>query len=77
MRGSSERIERVLSVIPYDRWVGAAEISAETGISSHRVSGIIRRHLRIAYVEGKHTKILGRGSKLYRRLRLIGEEREQ
>lgn len=70
-------IKSVLRAIPRDRWVGAAEIAAETGLSSHKVSGIIRRHLRIEYVEWKHTKISGRGRKLYRRLRLIGEERKQ
>ena len=77
MRGSSERIERVLRVIPHDRWVSAAEIAAETGISSHKVSGIIREHLLIAYVEWKHTRMYYRGRKLYRRLHFVDKEREQ
>jgi len=72
----SLRVESVLKVIPYDRWVDAAEIAAETGLSSHKVSGIIRRYLLFAYVEGKHRRVY-RGSKLYRRLRLIEEERKQ
>jgi len=76
MRGSTWRVESVLKVIPYDRWVDAAEIAAETGLSSHKVSGIIRRYLLFAYVEGKHKRVY-RGSKLYRRLRLIEEEKKQ
>jgi len=68
-----EVVGRILEAIPCDRWVGAAEISAETGISSRRVAGIIRRNLLGADVERKLTGSSWSRRHLYRRLHRVGK----
>lgn len=61
----------ILKTIPYDRWVGSAEISSKTGISSHKVAGIIRGHLLYKFVERK--RVRGRYGKNfeYKRVRWV------
>jgi hypothetical protein len=66
-----DKVEKVLEAIPYDRWVSAAEIAAETGIDGRRVGALIRRDLLIAYVEWRPTRPGGSGRHLYRRLRRV------
>ena len=58
----------ILEAIPRDRWVSAAEIAAETGISSRRVAGIIKEKLLDADVERRPTRPSGCLFYLYRRL---------
>jgi len=68
--GRREKVEKILEVISCDRWVSAAEIAAETGISSRKVSALISRGLLNVYVERKSTR--PRDSfYLYRRLRRL------
>jgi len=68
-----EMTEVVLKVIPYDKWVGAAEISAETGIGSIQVGALIKRDLLNVLVERKLTGPSWRGRHLYRRLRFLSK----
>jgi hypothetical protein len=68
----SEKTEKVLDAVPYDRWVSAAEISAETGISSREVSALISRDLLNVYVEWRPTWPSG-GRHLYRHLHRVGK----
>ena len=67
-----ERVRRVLDAIPYDSWVSAAEVAAETGISSSRVGALISKELFPVSVERKKRKLSERGSYLYRRIRFVG-----
>jgi len=68
-----EAVEKILEAIPCDRWVSAAEIAAETGISSSRVGALIRRHLLNADVERRPTGPSGCSFYLYRRLHRVGK----
>lgn len=71
---SSEKTKKILETIPYDRWVSAAEIAAETGISSRKVSALISRDLLNVYVEWRPTLPSG-GRHLYRHLRYVDASR--
>ena len=71
----SERVMKILEAIPYDRWVSAAEIAAETGISERRVSALIISDLLIAYVERKPIRPDKRERYLYRRLHRVDASR--
>jgi len=68
---TGQRVKAVLEEIPYDRLVGADEISTKTGISSHKVAGIIKSHLLNKYVE--RTRIRTEfGKKFgYKRIRFV------
>ena len=61
----------VLSTIPYDEWIGASEISLATGISSHKVAGIIKSCLLYEHVE--RMKVRGHYGKnfTYKRMRWV------
>jgi hypothetical protein len=69
-----EKAEKVLEVIPRDRWVRAAEIAAETGIGSIQVGALIRRNLLNKHVERKLTGSSWSRRYLYRRLPHRGAE---
>lgn len=43
--------ERILEAIPYEEWVTASEVAAETGISSHVVDTLISQRLLNVHVE--------------------------
>ena len=64
----TEKVKKILDVIPYDRWVSAAEIAAETGISSSSVGALIGRDLLIVYVECRSMRSSERGAHFYRRI---------
>ena len=66
-----DRARTVLKRIPYDRWVGASEISVKTGISSHKVSGIIKSHLLYKFVERSQVRTEYGKSFKYRRIKLL------
>jgi hypothetical protein len=68
-----DKVEKILEAIPYDGWVSAAEIAAETGIDSYRVAGVIRRNLLNVYIERKSMGPKGRKYHLYRRLHRVGK----
>jgi hypothetical protein len=68
-------VEVILEVIPYDVWVSAAEIAAETGISSYKVAGTIRSVLLGADVERRPMRPSGCCFYLYRRLTHVGTSR--
>jgi hypothetical protein len=70
---TSEKTKKVLDAVPYDRWVSAAEIAAETGISSRKVSALISRDLLNVYVEWRPTWPSGCSFYLYRRLHRVGK----
>ena len=74
-RSREEVVEKVLEAIPRDRWVSAAEIAAETGISSRRVAGIIRINLLGADVEWRATRPSSCSFHLYRRFRYVDASR--
>ena len=61
MKGGKEsKVERILKVIPDDRWVRASDIEEKTGIRSRSVSGFISEHLLYVFVERR--KIRSGGS---------------
>jgi hypothetical protein len=66
-----DKVEKILEAIPYDRWVSAAEIAAETRISDRRIAALIRENLLGADVEQRPTGRLGRSFYLYKRLRRL------
>ena len=68
-----EKAEKILEAIPCDRWVSAAEITAETALGSVEVSGLIRRKLLNKQVERKLSGTSGRERYLYRRLRCLNK----
>lgn len=70
MNSIIKRTSVVLELIPYDRWVGASEISKKTGITSHKVSGIIKSRLLYKFVERKKVKTKYGKNFCYRRVRL-------
>jgi len=70
-----DKVEKILEAIPYDGWVSAAEIAAETEISERRVSALIISDLLIAYVERKLTRPDKRERYLYRRLHRVDASR--
>jgi DNA-binding MarR family transcriptional regulator len=74
-RWMSERVMKILEAIPYDGWVSAAEIAAETGISERRVSALIVSDLLGAYVERKPIRLDKRERYLYRRLHRVDASR--
>ena len=45
--------EKIFKIISYDPWISAAEISTKTGISSHKVAGVIKSGLLGKQVERK------------------------
>jgi hypothetical protein len=63
-----DKIEKILEAIPYDGWVSAAEIVAETRISDRRIAALIRENLLGADVERRPSE---RRFYLYRRLRRL------
>jgi len=54
--GRREKVEKVLEAVPYNRWVSAAEIAAETGIDSHKVGALIGLRLLNVYVKRRPTR---------------------
>lgn len=64
-----EKIRQVLSLIPYDDYISAGEISKKTGLSGHEVSGIIKSALVGEYVE---RPIKSNHCNVYRRLKIRG-----
>jgi hypothetical protein len=70
-----EKVEKVLETIPYNRWVSAAEIAAETGIDSRKVGVLIGLRLLNVYVKRRPTRPSGGGRHLYRRLRYVDASR--
>ena len=70
-----EAVGKILEAIPYDRWVSAAEIAAETGIDSYRVANLIKRSLLGVDVECKLKRPSERKYHLYRRLRYMDASR--
>jgi len=71
MNSIVNRTSTVLELIPYDRWVGASEISMRTGISSHKVSGIIKSRLLNKFVERTQVKTKYGRNFQYRRVKYI------
>ena len=74
-RSRGEAAEVILEAISCDRWLSAAEIAAETEMSSLKVAHIIRRSLLGVDVERRPTGRLGRKLYLYRRLRRVDASR--
>jgi hypothetical protein len=70
-----DKVEKILEAIPYDGWVSAAEIAAETGIDSYRVANLIKRSLLGVDVECKLKRPSERKYHLYRRLRYMDASR--
>ena len=69
--GRREAAGVILEAIPRDSWVSAVEISAETGMSSLKVAGIIRGNLLGVDVERRSMRPSRCRSYLYRRLRYV------
>jgi len=63
--------DSVLRTIPYDSWGGASEISIKTGISNHKVAGIIRGYLLYEFVERKRVRTQFGKNFNYKRLRWV------
>ena len=65
----------ILEAIPCNGWVSAAEIAAETGISSRGVGRLIGLRLLNVYVERRPTRPSGCLFYLYRRLPYVDASR--
>ena len=67
-RGLGYAARQILAAIPANRWVTAAEIAAETRISSQTVNDLINHQLLHEYVERRLERPHGVSRYLYRRL---------
>jgi len=67
-RGLGYAAKQILAAIPANRWVTAAEIAAETRISSQTVNDLINDQLLPEYVERRLERPPGVSRYLYRRL---------